>query len=173
MRFSNPNTNSNSKSNKYDLKAEVLKNGVVVTSGELKNVNLDYNGTTLSKAVLKVIALVPTTLSPGVPFVTGDAMRLRVSARYVSGTPTTGSLRLWFNTPLAADDTSHLHAKVGGPDIRYHLIGLAPTHAETTFALQKGTVPPGPAQYVERLSLPKVGSSGAYTEFGTWSITGP
>ena len=176
--FSNPNTNSNSKLNKYDLKAEVLRvlnDGtlVPVTSGELKNVNLSYNGTSFSKAVLKVIGLLPTTLSPGVPFAAGEALRLRVSVRYVSGTPSTGSLRLWFNTPVAANDTSHLHAKLGGPDIRYHLVGSAPTHMETMFPLQKTILPSGPTQYVERMSLPKVGSSGAYTVLGAWSITGP
>jgi hypothetical protein len=69
---------------------------------------------------------------------------------------------LWFNIPPATEDNGHLHAKVGGADVKYFLI--AP------FALQKNNAGNGPVQSVDVYVDKNVGGN-PFVTFGTWTLT--
>src|SRR5262249_36213832 len=101
---------------KFDVKAEVLKNNVVIASGQLNCVSLGSNSQTFikSKAALQAVQLAASGLPT--PLVTGDKLSLRVSIRIAAnGAPhSKATATLWFNVPPSIDDNGHLHAKVGG-----------------------------------------------------------
>ena len=146
----------------FDLKAEVLKNGVPVLEKIISNTTLGY-GTTFSKAIYKQISPFPTA-SP-MSFLASDTLSVRVSIKLSASSPggnnASGATRLWYYIPVppAAND-SHLHAKRNGTDVRYYLI--------TAFKLQRDGSVSGPTQYIDAIVY-KTG----YTVLGTWSITGP
>jgi hypothetical protein len=68
-------------------------------------------------------------------------------------------VRFWYNTP---GNNSHLQATRGGTAVKYYMV--------RAFRLQVSpSEVPGGTQYVS-LNVKK---GEPYTEFGTWSITGP
>ena len=101
---------------KFDVKAEVLKNNVVVASARSTACRsaTAARRSTRRKAVLKAIQLaaygLPTSLGAG------DTLSLRVSIRIAASgsTHSKATATLWFNIPPSVADNGHLHAKVGG-----------------------------------------------------------
>jgi hypothetical protein len=156
---------------KFDIKVEALKNDTVVASGTITNVTIGslasstYNPT---KAVLKKVAM-SAIASPGVPFGSGDQLKLKVYAKFKSPpagqpTKTSATATLWFNIPGALDDTSsHLHAKLGGVDKKYYLVGASGS-PPVARALQES--PGSGAQSVDVAVV----KNGPLVLFGTWSI---
>jgi hypothetical protein len=154
-------TTSASSTTKFDLKAEVLKNGTVVASGTLTNTTLGY-GTTFAKALYKQIAVDCGLISFGA----SDTLHLRVSIKlsYVYGAPSSAAVKLYYNVPPPAN-SSHLHAERNFTDVKYFMI-KAPTGA---LALQKNGTVAGPTQIIDA----NVTSKTTYTSLGTWSVTAP
>jgi hypothetical protein len=151
---------------KFDVKAEVLKNNVVIASGQVNAVTLGTNSTTFStsKAVLKAISLAATGLPATLG--TGDALSLRVSVRIAATgyTHTKGTATLWFGVPCNTENISHLHAVVGGTAVKYYLVA--------GFLLKKGDSGNGPGQSVDKYVDLAVGGN-AFVSFGTWTIIWP
>jgi hypothetical protein len=157
-------TNSKSYSTKFDLKAEVLKNGDVVATKTLSNTTLGY-GTDFAQATYKQIAS-PSTSSE-VSFGSSDTLSLRVSIKLsnVIGAPSSAGIKLYYNVPTPPGNDSHLHAKVGATDAKYFMI-KSPT---ATLGLQKNGSVVGPRESIAFT----VTSKTVYTALGTWSMTGP
>jgi hypothetical protein len=151
---------TSSSNRKYDLKAEVLKNGAVVLTKILTDQTLG-SGTSFDKAISKQIGQFVAT---AVSFTAADTLSVRVSTKVSNSSPggsnASGAIRLWYNLPTAHGKTSHLQAKRGTTDVKYYLI--------TPFTLQRDGVVAGPTQ-----SISAVVYKPAYTELGTWAITGP
>jgi hypothetical protein len=153
---------TSSANRKFDLKAEVLKNGVPVPGlYKILTNQVLGSGSTFNKAIYKQIGSFPTTL---VNFTTSDTLSVRVSIKVSNSSPggsnASGDIRLWYNIPTPPGNNSHLHAKRGGTDVKYYLI--AP------FTLQKNGSVAGPTQNIQAVVY-KTG----FTPLGTWSITGP
>jgi hypothetical protein len=151
---------TSSANRKFDLKAEVLKNGVVVASKLLTEEELGY-GTSFDKAFCKqILAFAATAVSFGA----SDTLSVRVSVKLSNSSPggsnASGAIRLWYNVPSQKGSTSHLHARRGTTDVKYYLI--------KPFKLQRDGVVLGPTQDVAAVVYKT-----AFTELGTWSITGP
>jgi hypothetical protein len=155
-------TTSTSSSTKFDIKAEVLKNGTLIASGTLTNTTLGF-GTTFAKALYKSIEVDCGLVS----FSTSDVLTVRVSAKLsnVSGAPSSAAGKLYYNVPSPPGNTSHLHAKRNSTDVNYFMI----KNAQGELALQKNGTVAGPTQIIDF----NVGSKTAYTLIGTWSVTGP
>jgi hypothetical protein len=138
----------------------VQKNGVTVLTKVLTDQALG-SGTTFDKAIYKTIGAFAAT---PVSFTASDTLSVRVSVKVSSssqgGSNASGAIRLWYNIPTPPGNTSHLHAKRGGTDVKYYMI--------TPFKLQRDGTVPGPTQ-----SVAAVVHKTAFTEIGTWSITGP
>ncbi len=132
---------TSSANRKFDLKAEVLKNGELVASKILTNQVLG-SGTTFNKAIYKEIGSFAATL---VPFTASDILSVRVSIKVSNSSPggnsASGAIRLWYNIPTPPGNNSHLHAKRGGTDVKYYLT--------TGFQLQRGGTVPGPTQSID------------------------
>jgi hypothetical protein len=155
---------TSSSNRKYDLKAEVLKNGTaILVSKEVFNQTLGF-GTTFNKAVYRAIGDFPSTFFD---LTETDTLSLRVSIKVstssAGGNNASGAIRLWYNvptTPSSASKDSHLHARRNGTDVRYYLISPS--------ALQRDGIVAGPTQSIDAVVY-KTG----YTTLGTWSVTGP
>jgi hypothetical protein len=153
---------TSSANRKFDLKAEVLKNGVPVPGLEkIITKQVLGSGSTFNKAIYKQIGNFPTTL---VNFATSDTLSIRVSIKVSNSSPggsnASGDIRLWYNIPTPPGNNSHLHAKRNGVDVKYYMI--AP------FKLQKNGSVAGPTENIHEI-VHKTG----FTPLGTWSITGP
>jgi sugar lactone lactonase YvrE len=147
--------NSDDVGTKFDLLAEVLKNGVVVRSGELDGVNGGSSG--FNNAVKRTIDLAflesPTILP-------GDTLSFRLSVRIsttVSG-HRSGTARLWFNDAQAK---SSFDATFGGENKDYYLLN--------GFGLGASTGP-GPKKIID-VFVDKLKGGNPFKPFGTWSIT--
>jgi hypothetical protein len=151
---------TSSANRKFDLKAEVLKNGVVVATKVLTDQTLGF-GTSFDKAIYKQIGNFAAT---AVNFTTSDTLGVRVSIKVSNssqgGSNASGAIRLWYNIPTPPGNTSHLHARRGTTDVKYYLIPL--------FKLQRDGSVAGPTQ-----SIAEVVFKTSFTELGTWTITGP
>ena len=110
---------------RFDLKAEVLKNGVVVAKGQLDCVSLGSSSAAFDKYKALMADINLTALSLPASLVSGDTVSLRVSVRIAQSgyTRTKGTATLWFNIPASTAENSHLHAKIGGSAIKYNLVG--------------------------------------------------
>jgi hypothetical protein len=140
---------------RFDLLAELLKNGALVGSGQVDNVAGGSSG--FNNAVARTINLAlaaPVSVSPG------DMLSIRLSVRIAVGVAghRSGTARLWFND-AAAD--SNFGATIGGGAQSYYLIsgsllsqmpGLGPKNTSDVF--------------VDRA----VGGN-PFKPFGTWSVT--
>jgi hypothetical protein len=144
--------NSDDVGTRFDLKAEVLKNGSVIGSGEVDGVAGGSSG--FNRAILDQIPLTlfaPTVLSPG------DTLSIRLSVRAGATGHRSGTARLWLNDP-AAD--SRFHATVDGAVVGFHLLD--------GFAL--GTIPgQGPKQTID-VFVDRAGGN-PFKPLGTWSKT--
>jgi hypothetical protein len=115
--------NSDDVGTKFDLLAEVLKNGSVVSSGQLNNVPGGSSG--FNNAVLRTINL--AVLSSSVEFFPGDTLSFRLSVRITAvGGHSSGTARLWYNgaaidTGASRDAGSRFDATIAGATADYFL----------------------------------------------------
>jgi hypothetical protein len=144
----------------FDLKVDVLRNGVTVGSRLLTNQTLGF-GTTFDKAIVTQFGPLATA---AVGFSSSDTLSVRVSMKVSQssqgGANASGAIRLWYNIPTLSGKASLLFAAKGSSEVKYYLI--------SPFRLQRGGVVAGPTQDVAAVVY-KTG----FTELGTWSITGP
>jgi titin len=147
--------NSDDVGTKFDLLAEVLKNGAVIGSGQLNDVPGGSSG--FNNAVARLISL----SLPGGPvaFPPGSSLGIRLSVRIAASSGhRSGTARLWFND-AAAD--SHFDATIGGQSRSYYLVG------SSALNLVPGT---GPKTTIDVLVDRAVGGN-PFKPFGTWSTT--
>ena len=88
--------NSDDVGTNFDVRAEVLRNTVVVGTGEIANVSGGSSG--FNNAVLRAIEI---ALSGDVPIVSGDTLAFRVSIRIGATGHRSGTVRLWYNDTQA------------------------------------------------------------------------
>jgi uncharacterized repeat protein (TIGR01451 family) len=146
--------NSDDVGTKFDLLAEVFKNGSLIGTGQLDGVNGGSSG--FNNAVLRTINM---ALTDSVSFNTGDTLSFKLSVRIAVGVPghSSGTARLWYNDS-AAD--SRVNVTLSGVPTDYFL--------RDGFVLAT-TAGPGPKKTVDVL-VKKAGGN-PFKPFGTWSIT--
>ena len=138
---------------RFDLKAEVLKNGSLIGSGELDGVS--GGGIGFNRAILDRI---PLTLSAPTVFLLDDTLSIRLSVRAGATGHRSGTARLWLNDS-AAD--SRFGATIEGTDTDFHLLD--------GFFL--GTSPgPGPKRTID-VFVDRAAGGNPFKPFGTWSKT--
>jgi hypothetical protein len=138
---------------KFDLKAEVYVNGVLVTSGETDSVAAGSSG--FNNAKLDTISF--GSFSP-VDFPAGSQVSIKLYVRNActgSG-HNSGSARLWYNDVAAG---SRFGAAIGGADNPYYLL------SGSVLGTSAGS---GPKATVDVQSGAKCS---AFKPFGTWSVT--
>jgi hypothetical protein len=137
---------------KFDLLAEVLRNGVVVGSGQVNDVPGGSSG--FNNAIQHAISL---ALGSPVGACTGDTLGFRLSVRVAASSGhVSGRARLWFNDSAA---NSRFTATVGGVTADYYL--------RDGFVLAN-TAGPGPKKTIDVLVNRNVGGN-PFLPFGTWS----
>jgi hypothetical protein len=140
---------------KFDLLAEVLRNGVVVGSGELDDVQGGSSG--FNNAVQRTINMALT--GGPVTFQSGDTLAFRLSVRIAASSGhVSGTARLWYNDSAA---NSRVNVTIGGVTSTYYLLD--------GFVL--GTAAgPGPKKTSDVLVNRNVGGN-PFKPFGTWTRT--
>jgi hypothetical protein len=147
--------NSDDVGTKFDLLAEVFKNGSPVGSGQLDGVPGGSSG--FNNAVLRTINL---ALSAPVDVCSGDTLSLRLSVRIAVGVSghRSGTARLWFNDAQA---NSRVGATIDGVTSDYFLLN------GFTLGAAAG---PGPKKTIDVFVDRLVGGN-PFKPFGTWSKT--
>jgi hypothetical protein len=143
--------NSDDVGTKFDLLAEVLKNGTVVGSGQVNSVSGGSSG--FNNAVLDTINM---ALSGAVPINPGDTLSLRLSVRVASTGHRSGTARLWFNDAAA---NSRFSATIAGAPNSYFL------RSGSTLTATAGS---GPKSTIDVFVDRAVGGN-PFKPFGTWS----
>jgi hypothetical protein len=151
--------NSDDVGTKFDVKAEVLKNGSVVGTGQVDNVPGGSSG--FNNAVLRTIAIALST--DPVPIGSGDTLGIRLSVRIAVGVAghRSGTARLWFNDEAANSRFEFLLS--GSP---------------TTYYLRDGFVldtSPAPVTKTSKKTIDvfadRAKNGNPFITFGTWSKT--
>jgi len=146
--------NSDDVGTKFDLLAEVFKNGLPVGSGQLNNVSGGSSG--FNNANLQVINL---ALSTSTDLSSGDTFSIKLSVRIsASSGHNSGTARLWFNDSSA---NSRFSATIGSSSSTYYL---------RTLPSLSTTIGSGPRKTVDVQVNRNVGGN-AFKPFGTWSTT--
>jgi uncharacterized protein len=146
---------------RFDLLAEVLKNGATVASGQVNNVPSGSSG--FNNAILRTINL---ALSSPVTISQGDTMSFRLSVRVTAvGGHNSGTARLWYNgaaidTGPARDAGSRVGAIFGGATVDVFL--RSGFDLEFTAGSSRRSID----VFVNR----RVGGN-PFKPFGTWSKT--
>ncbi len=139
---------------KFDLLAEVLKNGSVIASSELDNV-VPGGGSSFAAAALRTIT---QALSAPVTFASGDLLQFRLSVRIAVGVSghRSGIARLWLNDAAA---NSRFDGTIGGQSADLYLL--------SGFTL--GTSPgPGPKKTID-VFVDRLVNGNPFKPFGTWT----
>lgn len=149
--------NSDDIGTKFDLLAEVLKNNMVIGSGELGGVNGGSSG--FNNAVNRSVAL---ALSDTPIIASGDILSFRLSVRISTTVPghTSGTARLWFNDSQA---NSHFDATIGTDNQSYYLLD------NSTLATASGL---GPKKTID-VFVNKNAGGNPFKSFGTWNFVMP
>jgi DNA/RNA endonuclease G (NUC1) len=138
---------------KFDLLAEIFRNGVAIGSGQLNDV--DSGAVNFNNALLQTI---PLTQAGATGFRTGDTLSIRLSIRIAdSSSHKNGTARLWYND---AGANSNFAATIGGVANSYFL---------RTGSVLTTTVGSGPRSTID-VTVKRTGGN-PFTPFGTWSIT--
>jgi hypothetical protein len=138
---------------RFDLKAEVLKNGSVIGSGQVDG--LSGGGSGFNRALLDQI---PLTLFAPVVLSSGDTLSVRLSVRAGATGHRSGTARLWLND-AAAD--SRFGAMIDGTSVDFYLL--------EGFIL--GTSPgPGPKKTID-VFVDRAAGGNPFKPLGTWSKT--
>lgn len=146
--------NSDDVGTKFDLLAEVLRNGSVVGSGQLNDVPGGSSG--FNNARLQAVNLArvgASTFAPGVTLSIRLSVRVAASSGHRSGTA-----RLWFNDGVA---NSRFSATIGGGTNTYFL------RSGSVLGTTAGT---GPKSTVD-VFVDRAVSGNPFKLFGTWSTT--
>jgi len=145
--------NSDDVGTKFDLLAEVLKNGAVVGSGQLNDV--PGGGSGFNNAVQRVIN---QSLSSSQSLCPGDSLSVRLSVRVAASSGhVSGTARLWFNDSAA---NSRFTATVSGVTSDYYL--------RSGFMLAT-TAGPGPKSTID-VTVNRNQNGNPWKPFGTWTI---
>jgi DNA/RNA endonuclease G (NUC1) len=146
--------NSDDVGTRFDLRAEVFKNGVLIGSGQMNDV--PGGGSGFNNAVLRTISLAQ---NGSVGFRTGDILSITLSVRIAaSSSHNTGTARLWFNDGAA---NSRLTATIGGVTRDYFLC------CGFTLTTSVGT---GPRDTID-VKVNRNAGGNPFKPFGTWSAT--
>jgi hypothetical protein len=146
--------NSDDVGTKFDLLAEVFKNGALVGSGQLNDVLGGSSG--FNNAKLDPISL---ALSGTPVFSPGDTIGIRLSVRVATSSGhRSGTARLWFNDTAA---NSRFTANFGGIVSPYFLL------SGSNLGTAAGA---GPKNTIDVLVDRAVGGN-PFKAFGTWSLT--
>ncbi len=146
--------NSDDVGTRFDLLAEVFKNGVLVGSGQLNGVAAGGSG--FNNAILDTITLAQ---SQSAGFCAGENLSLRLSVRIASNSShVSGTARLWFNDAAA---NSRVTATIGG--------------ATSDFFLRSGlvlatTAGAGPRNNLD-VMVNRNQNGNPFKPFGTWTYT--
>jgi hypothetical protein len=147
--------NSDDVGTKFDLLAEVLKNGSVIGSGELDGVS--GGSSSFNNAVLDTINLALTSGSQSM--CPGDTLSIRLSVRVAANSGhVSGTARLWFNDSAA---NSRFGATIEGVTSDYFLL------SGSALGTAAG---PGPKITIDVLVNRNQGGN-PWKPFGTWSQT--
>jgi hypothetical protein len=149
--------NSDDVGTRFDVLAEVLKNGSVVGSGQIWNVPGGSSG--FNNAILRNI---PMTLSGSVPVASGDTVSIRISVRIGATGHRSGTARLWYNDAAA---NTRFSATFGESD-EYYLLGTPP------LTLSKEVAGPGPKKTID-VKVDRAVGGNPFKPFGTWSVVVP
>jgi The GLUG motif len=147
--------NSDDVGTRFDLLAEVFKNGsVIVGSGELDDVSVGSSG--FNRAVTRTIAM---AFSGSPTILPSDTLSFRLSVR-ISTTSghRGGTARLWYND---AQTNSSFDATIGSVNKTYYLL--------TGFGLGV-SAGPGPKKYID-VSVDRLVGGNPFKPFGTWKMT--
>jgi hypothetical protein len=146
--------NSDDAGTKFDLLAEVFKNGSLIGAGQLNDVSGGSNG--FNNAILSTISL---TQAGGTGFRTGDQLSIRFSVRIAATSGhSSGTARLWFNDAAA---NSRFRAIIGDVSNDYFL------RSGSVLGTTAGT---GPKATIDVTVNRNVGGN-PFKPFGTWIIT--
>ena len=109
--------NSDDVGTRFDLKAEVFRNGTLVASNEIDNVSGGSSG--FNNANDQIISLALS--NPGVDTIcSGESLSIKLSAKVTAtGGHNTGTIRLWYNDGQA---TTRFDANIGGTDVNLYLL---------------------------------------------------
>jgi pimeloyl-ACP methyl ester carboxylesterase len=146
--------NSDDVGTKFDLLAEVFKNGALIGSGQLNDVAGGSTG--FNNANLDAI----NVALPGTPsFVAGDSMSIRLSVRIAASSGhRSGTARLWFDDASA---NSRFNATIGGITTTYFL--RSPSFLGTAAG-------PGPKSTMD-VVVDRAVADNSFKPFGTWNVT--
>jgi Immunoglobulin I-set domain len=146
--------NSDDVGTKFDLLAEVLRNGVVIGSGQLNEVPGGSSG--FNNAVQRTINM---ALTGSGDFCSGGTLSFRLSVRIAASSGhVSGTARLWYNDAAA---NSRFDIEISGTSSTYYLRDL--------FVL--ATTPgPGPKKTIDVLVNRNQGGN-PFKPFGTWNVT--
>jgi len=145
--------NSDDVGTRFDLLAEVLKNGTVIGSGQISNVPGGSSG--FNNAILDTVNM---ALVSSVTFQSGDTLSFRLSVRVAATGHRSGTARLWFNDAAA---NSSFTAIVDATTQSYFLLG--------GFSLGS-TAGTGPRNTIDVL-VDRAVSGNPFKPFGTWNKT--
>jgi hypothetical protein len=145
--------NSDDVGTKFDILAEVLKNGSLVGWSQLNDVPGGSSG--FNNAVMRTINL---ALSSPVEISVGDTLNIRLSVRIAVGVPghRSGTARLWFNDAAA---NSQFGATIGRTTNNYFLFD------GSALGTAAG---PGPKKTIDVFVDRAVGGN-PFKPFGSWS----
>jgi hypothetical protein len=145
--------NSDDVGTKFDLLAEVLKNGTVIGSGQVNGVAGGSSG--FNNAKLDAINL---AMPGAVAINSGDTLSLRLSVRIATTGHRSGTARLWYNDAAA---NSRFSATIAGTTNSYFL------RSGSTLTTTAGT---GPKSTIDVFVDRAVGGN-PFKPFGTWNKT--
>ena len=147
--------NSDDVGTKFDLLAEVFKNGNPIGSGQLNGVNGGSSG--FNNAALRTINM---ALTNSASFCPGDTLSFKLSVRIAVGVTghRSGTARLWYNDVAA---NSRVNATIDGVGGDFFL--------RDGFVLNT-TVGPGPKKTIDVFVDRAVGGN-PFKPFGTWQKT--
>jgi hypothetical protein len=155
--------NSDAVGAKFDLRAEVLKQGIVVGSGQLNFVKGGSSG--FNNARLDSI---PLSFPTPVDVAPGTSLTFKLSARITcfGQSHNSGIARLWFNDAQA---NSLVHAAIDGSTVPLHL---------RTGSVLTTNVGTGPKSTIDlplnnKVACGPAGAGRPFQVFGIWSITLP
>ena len=141
---------------KFDLLAEVLRNGLVVGSGEIDGVNGGSSG--FNNAIQETIT---QALSGAPSFCPTNTLSIRLSVRVAANSGhVSGTARLWYGDAAA---NSRFTATIDGVTNTYYLRNVS-----DTLVLNTGT---GSTKFTIDVLVNRNQNGNPFKPFGTWSIT--
>jgi hypothetical protein len=150
--------NSDDVGTRFDVLAEILKDGAVVGSGQVNNVPGGSSG--FNNAILRTI---PLALNGDVPLASGDTVSLRVWVRAGATGHRSGTARLWYNDAAAH---TRFGATIDDETNDYYLVFTPP------FGLTKDVPGGGPKKTIDVTVNRNVGGN-PFKPFGTWTLVVP